>query len=243
MKILTLGASWVAGSGSSDPKTKSWPAQLASKYNVEVVNLGRDGASNHRVCRIGVEELCMDPSYDFVILCLGPGMRSEILKNGKWHQIWPGRNRSDLDKIFSDFWMPWNDLQNVIYLSFYFIHSVKALGIPLFVQSLTFNPQSYASELSWIMNYANDNDFRKLGMPLSELNIGIKDLDRKLKCLKQIHLQNLKLQPLYLEEIEGLIRQPDIKKKYGKNLGDFGHPNDQGYEAFADYFAGKIGLS
>jgi hypothetical protein len=40
------------------------------------------------------------------------------------------------------------------------------------------------------------------------------------------------------------LNLPEVQKKYGYNVADFkGHPNDAGYEALADYFAGKIGLT
>lgn len=240
MRILTLGASWVAGFGSSNPGTMSWPSQLASKYGVEVTNLGKGGASNTRMCRIAIEELCSNPNYDWVIMCLGPAMRTEILNHGKWHQIWPGKDKSKLDRVYADFWIPWNDLQNTILLSFYFMHSVKALDVRLHMQACTLNIDSYASELSWIMDYKNDNDFERLGMPLSQLNIGISDLDRKLRSLKHIHLQNLKTQPYYLQEVSNLI----LEENNGEKLlsDDRHHPNDRGYEILADYFAEKIGL-
>ena len=247
MRVLTLGASWVAGDGASDKNTKSWPAQMAKKYNIEVVNLGVSAIPNNRSMRIGIEELCRDSNYDMVILGLGPASRTEVLNNGKWHRVWPGRESmglEELDKIYTKMWMPWNDVQSTILLSFYFIHSLKAMDIPLYIEGCTFNVSQYQKELKWIMEYNNDYDFNKLGMPLSELNIGIRDLDRKLKSLKAIHLQNLKLQPCYMLESTDFLNLPEVQKKYGYNVANFkGHPNDAGYEALADYFAGKIGLT
>jgi len=247
MRILVLGASWVYGAGSSDPDTMSWPAQMSRKYDVEVVNLARAGASNQRMTRIGIEELCRDSNYDKVILGLGPGSRNETLNLGKWQQIWPGRDcnnvNSGLDKIYTEMWMPWNDLQQTIMLCFYFMHSIKAMNIPLYMEGCTFNISQYHKELSWIMNYNNDCDFNKLKMPLSELNIGIADLDRKLKSLKAIHLQNLKTQPSYLVESTDFLKLPEVQSKYGFVKKDIvGHPNDAGYAALADYFASKLGL-
>jgi hypothetical protein len=248
MRILALGGSWVLGAGSSDPATMSWPAQMSRKYGVEVVNLGLSGASNQRITRVGIEELCRDSNYDKVILGLAPGSRNETLNLGKWHQIWPGRvthvDSGPLDKIYTEMWMPWNDLQNTIMLSFYFMHSLKSMNIPLYMEGCTFNISQYIKELSWIMDYNNDCDFNKLKMPLSELNIGIADLDRKLKSLKAIHLQNLKTQPSYLVESTDFLKLPEVQNKYGFTKKDFvDHPNDAGYLALADYFAGKIGLT
>jgi len=247
MKILTLGDSWTYGSNECglDPMVISWPAQLSKKYNIEVVNLARGGSSNQRAARIGIEELCRDSNYDYVIFPLAPASRTEILKLGKWNQVWPGRDTlSPIDKIYTDWWHEWNDVQQTIMLSFYFIHSVQALGIPLFMSGLSLYPSQYTKELSWILNYKNDNDFNSLNMPLAELNIGVNDLDRKLKSLKAIHFANLKLQPEYLYDIcQFYFLNPDTQQKYSYSYTKFkDHPDDVGYLALADYFAGKIGL-
>ena len=245
MKILTLGDSWTYGSNECglNPNEISWPVQLSRKYNVEVVNLARGGSSNQRAARIGIEELCRDSNYDYVIFPLAPASRTEVLKLGKYHQVWP-KGPSDLDKIYFDFWHSWNDIQNTIMLSFYFMHSVHALGIPLFITGLSLHPTQYTQELSWIMDYKNNNDFRSLNIPLDDFNIGIKDLDRKLKSLKAIHLKNIELQPEYLQDVvESYFFLQETQKKYCYSCESFkGHPNDQGYAALADYFAGKIGL-
>lgn len=205
MRILTLGDSWTHGSNeyNLDPATVSWPSQMSRKYKVDVVNLAQGGNSNQRAARIGIEELCQDSNYDYVIFPLAPASRTEILKLGKWHQIWPGAGggRSPIDKVYTDFWHTWNDVQNTIMLSFYFIHSVQALGIPLFISGLSLSPLQYAEQLSWILNYKNNNNFNSLNMPLEEFNIGTTDLDRKLKSLKAIHSANLRLQPEYLYDV------------------------------------------
>ena len=179
---------------------------------------------------------------------MAPASRTEILKLGKWQQIWPGRGphagKNDLDKIYTEFWHAWNDVQNTIMLSFYFIHSVQALGIPLFISGLSLNPSQYAEQMSWISNYKNDNNFRSLNMPLTEFNIGVNDLDRKLKSLKAIHSANLKLQPEYLYDVcRFYFLNPDTQQKYNYSYKTFErHPDNAGYLALADYFAGKIGL-
>jgi hypothetical protein len=243
MKILTLGDSWTYGEESSDPATMSWPAQMARRYNVQVVNLARSGSSNQRAARIGIEELARDSSYDYVIFPLAPASRSEILKTGKWHQIWPNHDNDVLDKVYTEFWHPWNDVQNTILLSFYFIHSVHSLGIPLYITGLSLSPKQYAQELSWITDYKNNDDFNALGMPLDDFDIGTRDLDRKLKSLTAIHNKNLKLQPEYLNDvIFDYFKQKHTQEKYGYSYNSQKHPNDAGYSALADYFANKIGL-
>ena len=186
-------------------------------------------------------------NYNYIIFPLAPAARTEILRIGKWQQIWPNssNNIAPADKIFTDFWHPWNDVQATIHLAFYFMHSIKALGIPLYMTGLSLHPTQYKKELDWILNYQNDCDFNSLKMPLAELNIGIKDLDRKLKTLKAIHLSNLTLQPEYFNDVfANYFKDPAVEGKYGYQHNEFkGHPNDLGYAALADYFAGKIGLT
>jgi hypothetical protein len=246
MKILTLGDSWTYGSESSDPATKSWPAQMANKYGVEVVNLGRGGSSNQRAVRIGTEELSRNNSYDWVVLGLAPANRTEILKQGKWHQIWPGRefDSQPLDKIYLEFWHPWNDLQNTMYLCLQFLAVCKFFGPKLLITGLSMLTSDYKTQLDWILNYRNDYDFERLKMPLKQFNISIKDLDRKLQCLKAMHETICSQQPEYLYDVVKLYLETSaVKHKYGSDLwAKGGHPNDQGYHALCDYFATKLNL-
>lgn len=244
MRILTLGDSWTYGSESSNPETKSWPSQLAQKHNVQITNLARGGSSNQRASRIGIEELCRDPCYDWVIWPLGPASRTEILKNGKWHQIWPNLGNSPLDRLYTEFWMPWNDVQITMLLVAQFLSFVKSIGPKLLIVGLSLSPRQYLKEIYWINNYNNDNDFLSLGMPLEKMNIGIKDLDRKLKSLKGINQYILKNQPDYLFDVPyQYMNSQQIKNLYGSDIwAPGGHPNDLGYEILSDYFASKIGL-
>lgn len=248
MRILTIGDSWTYGAESSDPKTMSWPAQLANKYNVEVVNLAQLGSSNKRQIRICFEELARDQNYDYIIYPLVPGARTELLKNGKWQQVWPAdtaKTMDELDKLITEYWHPWNDVQDIILQCFYFINTVENFGIKLFVTGLSFKPLKYTTEINWIEDYKNDNNFESLGMPLTELNIGIKDLDRKLRTLKALHHYNLHSQPEYFTDVVDLyLKDPAVVRKYGGELfAKEWHPNDAGYTALADYFANKIGLT
>lgn len=237
MRILTLGDSWTYGSESSDPATKSWPAQMSKKYNVEVVNLARGGSSNQRATRIGIEELCRDPDYDWVIWPLCPASRTEILNLGKWQQIWPNQGTGELDKIYAKLWHPWGDVQNTLMLVLQFLSFVQLQGPRLFISGLSLQPLRYTNELNWILNYKNDYNFNSLGMPLQDLNIGVKDLDRKLKSLKSIHNTIIKHQPEYFTDVSNWLR-----KMPGQNFAVGSHPNDAGYALLADYFAKKIGL-
>lgn len=249
MRILTLGDSWTYGTNEVglNPDQISWPAQLAKKYNVEVVNLARGGASNQRAARIGIEELCRDSNYDYVIFPLVPASRTEILKTGKWHQVWPNTTSDEYSKFFTKIWHSWNDVQHIIINSFYFIHSIHALGIPLYMTGLSLSPSQYSKEMGWILNYQNDNNFNSLGMPLNDLNIGISCLDRKLKSLQAIHFKNLELQPEYFDDvIKNYLIDPLIQEKYKHNFRSLlckAHPDEHGYAALADYFAQKIGLA
>lgn len=244
MRILTLGDSWTI----ANPTVVSWPTQLAQKYSVDVINLARSGCSNKRAARIGIEELSRNSNYDCVIFPLAPASRTEILKNGKWHQIYPrayGRDSEGIDRLFAEFWHPWNDLQETILQCFYFIHSVKALGVPLYMTSLSLQSSQYTNELSWIQNYNNDYNFDALKMPHDDFDIGTNDLHRKLCSLKAIHQHNLQLQPDYLTDvIDTYYSDPVVKSKYNyeyKKLGE--HPNSNGYAALCDYFAERIALT
>jgi hypothetical protein len=244
MRILTLGDSWTHGSESSDPLTKSWPAQLSKKYNVEVVNLARGGSSNHRALRIGIEELSRDCKYDYVIWPLGPASRTEILKTGKWHQIWPGRGESHLDQVYTEFWHPWNDVQQTILQVLQFSCFVKTLNIPLYVCGLSFLPSTYNLEFSWITDYKGDNDFNSLKIPLKILNIGVSDLHRKLTSLQSMHCMLSAEQSDYCYDVvKQYLNTDSTRMHYGNNLfASGGHPNDNGYHALCDFFAKKINL-
>lgn len=238
MRILTIGDSWTI----ANPSVESWPSQMAKKYSVDIVNLARSGSSNNRAARIGIEELARDPNYDYVIFPLAPASRTEILKNGKWHQIWLNQPADNISKIFTEIWDPFNDIQNVIMLSFYFMHSVKALGIPLYMTGLSLMPSQYDKELSWIVDYKHDNNFNSLGIP--EFDIGISDLDRKLRSLQSIHQLNLQTQPDYLiDVVDTYLNTESIKSQYNFTQYRPGqHPDTNGYHAICDYFAKKIGL-
>ena len=48
-RIVASGCSFAYGQGLGDPKTESWPAQLASLMGVECVNLGKPGMGNEHV--------------------------------------------------------------------------------------------------------------------------------------------------------------------------------------------------
>jgi hypothetical protein len=227
MRILTLGDSWTFGSESTDPEIYSWPSQMSRKYQIEVTNLSRGGCSNQRQCRIGIEELCRDNSYDWVIFALGPACRTEVLDKGKWRQVWPNlppwAPATSLDKMYTDLWHSWNDVQLTLLLA----------------TGLSFKPSQYVKEIDWILNYRGDNDFRSLGMPVQEWNIGIKDLHRKLMCLKSILLTVQQHQPDCFADVDDLCLQPHGPDVYASG----GHPNDRGYGLLADYFAHKIGLT
>jgi hypothetical protein len=236
MNILTVGDSWTEGIGSSNLQTKSWPAQIAKKYNVHVTNYGKGGSSIKRAMRIAVEEVSRNPDFDTVIIGLSPAVRTEVLNKGKWHQIWPTEYATKQDRVWTDYMHPWGEIQSVILDCFYFIHAMKSLNINLHIFSLSLSVEKmYQNELGWINDYNNDNDFNRLGMPLDELNIGVKDLDRKLKVLKAMHDKNLALQPDYLLDIPFRFFSRDF---YAPD----GHPNDQGYTFLADYIANKLDL-
>ena len=245
MRILTVGDSWTYGTNSSNPQMMSWPAQMSRKYGVNVVNLASPGSSNHRAARITVEELCRDSAYDWVIFPLVPASRTEVLCNGKWKYVWPTLwNNDKVSEVYHEFWHSWNDVQQTIMTSFWFIHAISSMVPNIYITGLSLHPDQYTKEMSWIMNYNNDNNFNSLGIPLDEFDIGISDLDRKLKSLKAIHLKNLESQPDYLTDVVANYLLDELtQQKYGYSKAELrGHPDDNGYHALCDYFATRIGL-
>lgn len=250
MRILTVGDSWTKGVGSTDLKTKSWPAQFASKYNVEVVNLAQYGSSNARAVRIAIEELCRDSDYDLVVWPIGPANRNEILSQGKWQQAWPnhityGVESSDLDHFFFKHWHKFNDVQYVLYQSFQLLSATKFFGVNCYICSLSFFVNQYQKEISWIRDYKGDNNFDALGMPLDELDIGISDLNRKLLVLQSLLKTIEQHQPdLFYPIVDLYYDNLETEQKYGYNYKELsrkdGHPDDQGYQAIADYFGKKL---
>ena len=82
-------------------------------------------------------------------------------------------------------------------------------------------------------------------MPLDEWNIGVQDLDRKLKSLRAMHGLIIKNQPdCFFDVIQDYFWLPDTQSRYGYTYNEFqGHPDDNGYLALADFFAEKIGLN
>lgn len=59
-RLITLGCSHTYGEGVSNPSRESWPAVLSKKLDMELINLGRPGASNrviqHNVCNFSFVE-------------------------------------------------------------------------------------------------------------------------------------------------------------------------------------------
>jgi hypothetical protein len=123
-------------------------------------------------------------------------------------------------------------------LTLQFLFFVKSQNVKLLIIGLSFFPRHYKQELSWIRNYKGDNDFRSLGMPLEDFNIGAKDLHRKLVCLKAMMDLLEQHQPEWCMDVDHVLLKPHRSTVYAP----FGHPNDKGYCMLADYFAGKIGL-
>jgi len=58
MRILTLGDSWTHGPSNNDPPDISWPSQMASRYNVEVVKFEYKKFNHHHLDKNGYTALC-----------------------------------------------------------------------------------------------------------------------------------------------------------------------------------------
>jgi hypothetical protein len=262
MKILTLGDSWTLGVGSTDPATMSWPAQMATKYNVEVVNLGHYGC-NQSSARAGINELLKRPNYDYVVFALGSARDVELLDHGLWRMIsaW-SESPYEIDRAYFDLHHTLNDVQYTIYTVFNFINAVKAIGVPCYITGLSFHPAQYRTELRWV-NKFNITDF-----PPETIGISAPAFLQLNQTIKTMHRYNLQFQPEYFDDVvDTYLFAPETREKYGytyrqfnKHPGDVDYkndpeyqeenefkfmmsPDDRGYAALADYFAGKIGLN
>jgi hypothetical protein len=70
--LVVSGCSWTYCQGLPDPKTQGWPAQLAKKLNVPVVNLAIPGAGNDTIHRRVYEYYFDDlPNYNKPLYIIG----------------------------------------------------------------------------------------------------------------------------------------------------------------------------
>jgi hypothetical protein len=100
IKILVAnGCSYTRGAELADPSHEAWPAVLAGRLGVPVVNLASDGGSNRRIVRTTVENLarvCAEHGVtpaDSLVVCMWTGLaRAEHRRPGRPDQ----GNRPDL---------------------------------------------------------------------------------------------------------------------------------------------------
>ena len=248
MKILTVGDSWTYGEGSSDPTTKSWPAILSRKYGVEVVNLAEPGCSNQRAFRKGIEELAINPIYDYTIWPIGPAGRKEFLSVGAWAQAWPSQKErineftKNANKFFLQHWHPWNDVIEVIHLAYQLNAMSSALNTKLNLSCLSFFVEKYTKEISGIKNYNHDYKFAEVGLSIDDLNLPDEPMHKTVVVLQTMLRTLEENYPDILMSVgQCYLELPEIKNRYNyKKIVN--HPCDQGYEALADYYAKKINL-
>jgi hypothetical protein len=254
MRILVLGDSWTA-------EPNSWPAKLQEKYNVKVVNLAHAGC-NQSAARVGINELLKNSNYNYVIFALGSARDVELLDHGLWKMIsaWTG-SQLKVDNAYSEMHHTLNDVQYTIYTVFNFINAMKSFGIPFYITGLSLHPAQYTTELQWI------NKFNLTDFPPETIGISPRAFLQLNQYIKSMHRYNLQAQPEYFDDIlDNYLFAPETRAKYGytyrqfkehngdvdyKNNPDYqeqndfkfmGKPDDRGYTALADYFAGKIGL-
>jgi hypothetical protein len=75
--LVVNGCSWTYGQGLEDPKTQGWPALLAKKLGVEVVNLAVNGCGNGSIHR---------RTYEYVYENLPTGSKPFFVI--AWSQYW-----------------------------------------------------------------------------------------------------------------------------------------------------------
>lgn len=78
--LVVNGCSFTYCQGLDYPSKQGWPALLAKKLNVPVVNLGIKGSGNHAILRRTIEYFYQDKSYNskpFYIIAFSQAMRRE----------------------------------------------------------------------------------------------------------------------------------------------------------------------
>jgi hypothetical protein len=76
--LVVNGCSLTYGEGLEDPSTQAWPALLAKKLNVPVVNIAMGGTGNHRIYRKTVDYFFKDTdSNPFYIIGMSSCTRIE----------------------------------------------------------------------------------------------------------------------------------------------------------------------
>lgn len=255
MRILTLGDSWTAGAD-------SWPAKLQERYGVEVVNLAHAGC-NQSAARVGINELLKKSRYDYVIFALGAAQSVELLDTGLWRMISPWANSPHaIDQEYSKLSHSLNDVQYTIYTVFNFINAIKAFNVPCYITGLSLHPAQFRTELRWI------NKFNLTDFPPETIGISPRAFLELNQYIKSMHRYNLQAQPEYFDDVlDTYLFAEETREKYGYTYRQFkthpddtdykndpeyqeqnefkfmGRPDERGFTALADYFAGKIGLS
>jgi hypothetical protein len=76
-----------------DPSVSSWPALVADRLGVELVNLAKPAYSNDAILQDMVAQDINQSSYtDLVIVCWTTYLRMQYVDQAGWFTLWPGRD-------------------------------------------------------------------------------------------------------------------------------------------------------
>jgi hypothetical protein len=228
------GDSWTFGSELRDPavggdddftevnsiyrNTYSWPALLGQQFNLEVVNDGQAGASNHFIIRKaikGITNLLRAGRRPFVILSWTQLQRLEIWDAKREHYInavgpadctSPAIAFDIWGKYSSDFSNVQEFLQQAIMLDGF----LKAQSVPYFATNV------FKENYELMQKFINDK--LEFGHLFYQMN-------------NQVNMEK-HLYELSLSQI--------VKAREGISYGKGGHPLKDGHKVIADYLQAQI---
>ena len=91
-RLITHGCSFTYGEELGDPSTSSWPALVAKRLDVELVNLAKPAYSNDAILQDMVAQDINSTDYtDLVIICWTTYLRMQYVDQSGWFTLWPGR--------------------------------------------------------------------------------------------------------------------------------------------------------
>lgn len=91
-RLITHGCSFTYGEELADPARSSWPALVAAKLDIELLNLAKPAYSNDAILKDIVAQDINRSSYtDLVIICWTTYLRMQYVDQSGWFTLWPGR--------------------------------------------------------------------------------------------------------------------------------------------------------